>query len=136
MLRTLLAETAEDPVVVALHRGLRDVADHVATVTEAADNFRQLLERLLTVNASLVGQRQNEEMRRLSETSLAQGEEVKRISSWAAILFTPSLIGAIYGMNFEDMPELSWRLGYPMALGLMVLASVILFLVFRRRGWL
>ena len=136
MLRTLLRETADDPSVVRLHRGLRDVADHVTSVSEAADGFRQLLERLLTVNASLVGQRQNEEMRRLSETSLAQGEEVKRISSWAAILFTPSLIGAIYGMNFEHMPELSWTLGYPMAIGLMVLASLILFLVFRRRGWL
>ena len=136
MLRTLLSETADDPDVVNLHRGLRDVADHVTSVTEAADSFRQLLERLLTVNASLVGQRQNEEMRRLSETSLAQGEEVKRISSWAAILFTPSLIGAIYGMNFEYMPELGWAFGYPMALGLMVLASMVLFFLFRRRGWL
>jgi magnesium transporter len=119
-----------------LHRGLRDVADHVAAVSENADGFRQLLERLLSVNAALVGQRQNEEMRRLSETSLAQGEEVKKISSWAAILFTPSLIGAIYGMNFEAMPELSWRFGYPFALLLMAVASVVLYLVFRRRGWL
>jgi magnesium transporter len=88
------------------------------------------------VNASLVGQRQNEEMRRLSETSLAQGEEVKRISSWAAILFTPSLIGAIYGMNFDTMPELHWEYGYPFAIGLMIIASVVLYLVFKRRGWL
>ena len=136
MLRTLMDQTEDDAELVALHRGLRDVADHVALVTETADNFRQLLERLLTVNASLVGQRQNEEMRRLSETSLAQGEEVKRISSWAAILFTPSLIGAIYGMNFEHMPELGWVLGYPFALALMVVASIVLYLVFRRRGWL
>ncbi|MCD2193792.1 magnesium and cobalt transport protein CorA [Actinomycetospora endophytica] len=139
MMRLLLDETAEDdaaPAVIDLHRNLRDVADHVEQAVEAADGYRQLLERLLTVNASLVGQRQNEEMRRLSETSLAQGEEVKRISSWAAILFTPSLIGAIYGMNFDDMPELHWTLGYPFALALMVVASVVLYLVFKRRGWL
>jgi magnesium transporter len=137
MLRFLLAETSgDDPAIVDLHRNLRDVADHVEQAVEAADGYRQLLERLLTVNASLVGQRQNEEMRRLSETSLAQGEEVKRISSWAAILFTPSLIGAIYGMNFDDMPELHWQYGYPFAIGLMILASVVLYLVFKKRGWL
>jgi magnesium transporter len=145
MLRVLLAETSEgsvgpegasDPALVDLHRNLRDVADHVEQAVEAADGYRQLLERLLTVNSALVGQRQNEEMRRLSETSLAQGEEVKRISSWAAILFTPSLIGAIYGMNFDHMPELHWDLGYPFALALMLLASVALYLVFKRRGWL
>lgn len=136
VLSTLLDESSENGEQVQLHRGLRDVADHVASISESADGFRQLLERLLSVNAALVGQRQNEEMRRLSETSLAQGEEVKKISSWAAILFTPSLIGAIYGMNFEDMPELKWHLGYPFALGLMIVASLVLYLVFRRRGWL
>ncbi|GAA4794177.1 magnesium and cobalt transport protein CorA [Actinomycetospora chlora] len=132
----LLDETTDDPEGVMLHRALRDVADHVAQTSESADNFRQLLGNILQVNAALVGQRQNEEMRTLSETSLAQGEEVKKISSWAAILFTPSLIGAIYGMNFDEMPELHWAFGYPMALGLMVLTSVILYLVFRHRGWL
>lgn len=136
VLSALISDTADDDERLMLHRGLRDVADHVASVSEQADGFRQLLERLLSVNASLVGQRQNEEMRRLSETSLAQGEEVKKISSWAAILFTPSLIGAIYGMNFDTMPELRWTLGYPFALGLMVVASIVLFVVFRRRGWL
>ena len=132
----LLEETLDNEERVNLHRGLRDVADHVAQTREAADGFRQLLGNILTVNASLIGQRQNEEMRRLSETSLAQGEEVKKISSWAAILFTPSLIGAVYGMNFDEMPELHWRFGYLFALGLMVLASVSLFFFFRRRGWM
>ncbi|GAA4874950.1 magnesium/cobalt transporter CorA [Actinomycetospora straminea] len=132
----LVAESADDPAQIELHRGLRDVADHTAQISESADNFRQLLGNILQVNAALVGQRQNEEMRRLSETSLAQGEEVKKISSWAAILFTPSLIGAIYGMNFENMPELAWTFGYPFALGLMVLASVTLYLLFHKRGWL
>jgi magnesium transporter len=136
VLDALLTETTDDPDGVALHRGLRDVADHVAQTIESADNFRQLLGNILQVNAALVGQRQNEEMRTLSETSLAQGEEVKKISSWAAILFTPSLIGAIYGMNFEHMPELGWVYGYPFALGLMLVTALILYLVFRHRGWL
>ena len=136
MLRSLMAELEDDEAYVELHRGLRDVADHVMQVTEAADGFRQLLERLLQVNAALVGQRQNEEMKRLSEVSVEQGDAAKKVSSWAAILFTPSLIGAVYGMNFDDMPELHWHLGYPFAIGLMIVASIVLFLVFRRRGWL
>jgi magnesium transporter len=136
VLDALLTETADDHARVDLHRGLRDVADHIAQTSESADNFRQLLGNILQVNAALVGQRQNEEMRTLSETSLAQGEEVKKISSWAAILFTPSLIGAIYGMNFEHMPELGWVYGYPFALALMLIVSVTLYLIFRHRGWL
>lgn len=90
----------------------------------------------LAVNASLVGQRQNEEMRHLSEASLAQNEEVKKISSWAAILFAPTLVGTVYGMNFEFMPELDWQLGYPFALGLMLTMGIILYLSFKGRGWL
>jgi magnesium transporter len=54
----------------------------------------------------------------------------------AAILFAPTLIAGIYGMNFAHMPELAWWLGYPMALGLMLLLSVVLYLFFRNRGWL
>jgi magnesium transporter len=136
VLTALLAETVDDESRLMLHRGMRDVADHQAQTSESAENFRQLLGNILQVNAALVGQRQNEEMRRLTETSLAQGEEVKRISSWAAILFAPSLIGAIYGMNFEHIPETQWTFGYPFALGLMVLASLTLYIVFSKCGWL
>jgi magnesium transporter len=60
---------------------------------------------------------------------------VKRISSWAAIIFAPTLIGTVYGMNF-DMPELRWALGYPFAILLMVIVSIALWFIFRRRGWL
>jgi len=123
-------------VDVELQRNLRDVHDHALRVVERADYFRALLQNALTVQATLVGQRQNEEMRSLTETSLAQNEEVKRISAWAAILFAPTLVGTVYGMNFDRMPELHWAIGYPMALGLMVVTSVTLYLIFRRRGWL
>lgn len=115
---------------------LRDVADHVTQVTERVEGFRLQLRDILTVNATLVAQRQNDEIRELTEASIAQGEEVKKISAWAAILFAPTLVGTVYGMNFDDMPELSWHLGYPMALVLMAMVSVVLYLVFKRRDWI
>ena len=136
VLEDLRDATEDDPDAVELHRGLRDVGDHVEQVIEQADAFRQLLVNILNVNSALVGQRQNEEITRLTESSLRQGEEVKRISSWAAILFAPSLIGAVYGMNFEHMPELIWTFGYPFALALMLVASLSLYLAFKRRNWL
>jgi magnesium transporter len=88
------------------------------------------------VNATLVSQAQNEKMTNLTEASFAQNEQVKKISGWAAILFAPTLIGTVYGMNFDHMPELHWVFGYPLAVALMVATSVGLYLVFKRRGWL
>src|SRR5262245_34195799 len=119
-----------------LQRYLRDVADHSTTVTERVMGFRQMLSDILAVNATLVNQAQNEEVKRLTEASFAQNEEVKRISAWAAILFAPTLIGTVYGMNFANIPELNWDLGYPFALGLMFAVSFTLWLIFRRRGWI
>ncbi len=119
-----------------LKRYLRDVVDHATIVAERVDGFRQALGDILTVNATLVAQAQNEEMRRLTETSNIQNEEVKKVSAWAAILFAPTLIGTVYGMNFDHMPELHWLLGYPFALALMILTSVGLYAIFKRRGWL
>ena len=119
-----------------LRSSLRDVADHVTQVNERAEGFRLQLRDILTVNATLVAQRQNEEIRELTEASIAQGEEVKKISAWAAILFAPTLVGTVYGMNFDDMPELSWHLGYPLALLLMLGVSLTLYLVFKRRDWI
>ena len=115
---------------------LRDVADHVIQVTERVEGFRLQLRDILTVNATLVAQRQNEEIRELTEASIAQGEEVKKISAWAAILFAPTLVGTVYGMNFDSMPELDWHLGYPFALVLMVGVSLTLYAVFKRRDWI
>ena len=119
-----------------LRRYLRDVEDHLTLVIERVDEFRQLLRDMLTVNATLVAQRQNEEMKSLAEAANDQNEEVKKISAWAAILFAPTLIGTIYGMNFERMPELGWAYGYPFALTLMIVTCATLYLVFKRRDWL
>lgn len=119
-----------------LQRYLRDVADHNTLIVERLDGQRQLLQNILTVNATLVSQQQNEEMRSLTQASYQQNEEVKKISAWAAILFAPTLIGTIYGMNFEHMPELNWFHGYPFALGLMAVTCASLYVLFRRRNWI
>jgi magnesium transporter len=119
-----------------LRRALRDVADHATRVLERIEAFRQLLTNILQVNAALVGQRQNEEMARMTQAGYDQNEQLKRISSWAAILFAPTLVASIYGMNFTHMPEIDWPLGYPFAVLLMVLLGAALYLGFKRRGWL
>ena len=72
----------------------------------------------------------------MSKVSLEQGEQVKKISGWAAILFAPTLIAGIYGMNFHVMPELSWTFGYPFAIGLMIVSGTVLYFVFKKRNWL
>jgi magnesium transporter len=105
-----------------LQRYLHVVQDHALRITERAEGFRQLLQNILSVN--------------LTGASIAQNDQVKKISAWAAILFAPTLIGTVYGMNFDYMPELHWTFGYPFAMVLMVMVSVTLYVVFKRRGWL
>jgi len=136
MLDNLSAGFAKYGVDEELQRHLRDVADHAAVVVEQTESFRGMLADILVVNTTLVTQAQNEEMRRLAEASNAQNEQIKRISSWAAILFAPTLIGTVYGMNFRHMPELAWTGGYPFALLLMAMVCLGLYLMFKRRGWL
>jgi len=130
------AEIEGDESKLEVRRGLRDVLDHVARIQERVESFRVLLQNALSVNATLVGQRQNDQMARLTASSLKQGDDVKRISSWAAIGFAPALIASVYGMNFRFMPELRWTFGYPFALLLMVGVCVLLYVMFKRRGWL
>jgi magnesium transporter len=108
-----------DPEV---RRYLRDVQDHAQQVSERLSGYRDLLQNILSVNLTLV--------------SLSQNEQVKKISAWAAILFAPTLVGTVYGMNFDHMPELHWTFGYPFALALMVVISVVLYLSFKRSGWM
>jgi magnesium transporter len=126
MLGRLMASRGPDDEELRL---LRDVQDHALRVQEQVGAFRELLQNILSVNLTL-------ETRALSEASNRQNEEVKRISAWAAILFAPTLVGTIYGMNFEHMPELDWVGGYPLALALMLLSSVVLYLVFKGRRWI
>lgn len=120
----------------ALQSYLRDVHDHSISVVERTHEFRQHIQNALSTHHTLVGQEQNREMQRLSEVSLRQGEEVKKISSWAAIIFAPTLIAGIYGMNFTHMPELEWIWGYPMALGIMFGFAAMLYIIFKKKNWL
>ncbi|MWA14442.1 magnesium and cobalt transport protein CorA [Streptomyces sp. BA2] len=136
MLHSLMAGFAKYRTDEELQRYLRDVADHVTHTSERVDGFRQALTDILTVNSTLVTQQQNAEMRALAEAGFEQNEEIKKISSWAAILFAPTLVGTIYGMNFDRMPELDWRFGYPFAVGLMGIVCASLYVIFKRRDWL
>jgi magnesium transporter len=136
MLSALIADFEDYGVDPELQRYLRDVQDHAIRVTEQVAGFRELLQNILSVNLAVVGLQQNEEVKALSEAAIEQNDQVKRISAWAAILFAPTLVGTVYGMNFEYMPELSWTLGYLFALMLMLAVPVSLYVVFKRRGWL
>lgn len=119
---------------------LADQFDRVRRVAEGQKEYLQgvieFYQTVLTLHAMLVGQAQNEEVRQLTRASYAQNEEIKTISAWAAIFFAPTLIGTVYGMNFDHMPELHWILGYPAALVTMVLASAALYFLFKRLRWL
>ncbi|MFJ8535498.1 magnesium and cobalt transport protein CorA [Streptomyces sp. NPDC093591] len=136
MLHGLMAGFSKYGTDEELQRYLRDVADHVTHTSERVDGFRQALTEILTVNATLVTQQQNAEMRALAEAGFEQNEEIKKISSWAAILFAPTLVGTIYGMNFKHMPELHWVFGYPFAIALMGIVCTSLYVIFKRRYWL
>ena len=100
----------------------RDVHDHLLLAHGRVEGFRELLTSVLAAN--------------LTQSSVRQNEDVRKISAWAAIVAVPTLITGIYGMNFEHMPELTWRLGYPLALSIMALVCFLLFRQFRRVGWL
>lgn len=116
-------------VSLELRRYLRDVQDHVLRIVERADGFKTLLENALSVNTALVGERQN-------DVALTQNEQMKKISSWAAIFFAPSLIAGIYGMNFTHMPALDWAWGFLFSLVLMIGGAVVLYVIFKKNKWL
>lgn len=100
----------------------RDIYDHVLRLNETIDMQRELLTTALEAHLSLM--------------SVAQNEHMKRITAWAAMIAVPTMIAGVYGMNFEYMPELGWTYGYYLSLGGMALASIALFVGFRRSGWL
>jgi magnesium transporter len=100
----------------------RDVADHSRRVDEQVSSQRELLTSVLEANLALV--------------SVNQNEVVKKISAWAAVVAVPTFIASVYGMNFDNMPELHWRFGYPLALLVMALCVAALVSFFRRIDWL
>jgi magnesium transporter len=100
----------------------RDVHDHLLRVTGRIEGFRDLLSSALQAN--------------LTQATVRQNEDMRKISAWVAILAVPTGVAAIYGMNFTDMPELHWRLGYPGVMVLIVCICLVLYWRFRRSGWL
>jgi magnesium transporter len=128
-LAKVLEHLFEEPYDGEVLRRMRGLHDHALRVADQIDGFRELLSNILSVNLTLVSVEQNAAMQN-------QSIQVQKISAWAAIVAVPTLITGVYGMNFHYMPELSWYLGYPMALTLMVAISGLLYLGFRRAGWL
>ncbi len=100
----------------------RDVADHVVRSLEFSDNVRDVLTSLIEV--------------RVAQQANDLNEIMKKLTAWAGIILVPTLIAGVYGMNFRHMPELGWRWGYPLSLGLMAASAGILYRLFKRRDWL
>ncbi|MGW2047725.1 magnesium and cobalt transport protein CorA [Streptomyces sp. NPDC001858] len=100
----------------------RDVADHLARVTEQITAFDALLDSILQAH--------------LAQVTVAQNEDMRKITAWAAIIAVPTMVCGVYGMNFEHMPELRWRFGYPLVLAVIVTACFVIHRGFKRNGWL
>lgn len=125
-----------DEADLELRRHLRDVDDHARRTATRLLGDRDLLASMLQLASARVAERQNDELRSMTEHQIEQNDQTKKVTSWAAILFAPTLIAGIYGMNFRHMPELHWLLGYPFAIVLMLAFAGVLYLVFKRRHWL
>ncbi|WP_369270006.1 magnesium/cobalt transporter CorA [Streptomyces sp. R11] len=100
----------------------RDVSDHLTRVNESVEGLDRLVSDILSAH--------------LAQTSVRQNDDVRKISAWAAMAAVPTMIAGIYGMNFEHMPELTWRWSYPALIAGMAALEVLLYRLFKRRGWL
>ncbi len=117
-----LAERQIDVVPDAMRSYFRDVLDHAIRVRDQVSGLDELLTSILQAS--------------LARTSMADNEDMRRISAWAGIIAVPTAIAGIYGMNFEHMPELGTRYGYPVVLLVIVVACLLLYRGFKRNGWL
>ncbi|MFF8639361.1 magnesium and cobalt transport protein CorA [Streptomyces sp. NPDC015345] len=100
----------------------RDVDDHLKRATEQIAAFDELLNSILQAH--------------LAQVTVAQNEDMRKITAWAAVIAVPTMVCGMYGMNFDHMPELHWKYGYPVVMGLVVTACFTLYRGFRRSGWL
>ncbi|MFE2283013.1 magnesium/cobalt transporter CorA [Streptomyces sp. NPDC059443] len=100
----------------------RDVADHLTRATDQISAYDALLDSILQAH--------------LAQVTVAQNEDMRKITAWAAIVAVPTMVCGVYGMNFDNMPELHWTYGYPVVLGVMAVACFVIHRGFRRNGWL
>ncbi|MGW0084937.1 magnesium/cobalt transporter CorA [Streptomyces sp. NPDC003393] len=100
----------------------RDVSDHLTRVNESVESLDRLVSDILSAH--------------LAQTSVQQNDDMRKISAWAAMAAIPTMIAGIYGMNFEHMPELHWIWAYPAVIAVMAVLEVLLYQMFKRRGWL
>lgn len=100
----------------------RDVNDHLTRVNESVEGLDRLVTDILSAH--------------LAQMSVRQNDDMRKISAWAAMAAVPTMIAGIYGMNFEHMPELHWVWSYPAVIAVMGVLEVLLFRLFKRRGWL
>ncbi|GHC82769.1 magnesium and cobalt transport protein CorA [Streptomyces violaceochromogenes] len=100
----------------------RDVNDHLTRVNESVENLDRLVSDILSAH--------------LAQMSVRQNDDMRKISAWAAMAAIPTMLAGIYGMNFEHMPELRWVWSYPALLVLMAALEMMVFRLFKRRGWL
>ena len=100
----------------------RDVSDHLLRAKEQIAGFDELLNSILQAH--------------LAQVTVAQNEDMRKITAWAAVIAVPTMVCGVYGMNFDHMPELHWTFGYPLVMGVIAVACGVLYRGFRRNGWL
>jgi len=100
----------------------RDVLDHLVRDSERIQSFDEILTGVLQAN--------------LAQLSMRDNQDLRKLSAWVAIISVPTMVAGIYGMNFDHMPELQWRFGYPLVLAIILLICVALYRRFKRTGWL
>ncbi|MQY34944.1 hypothetical protein SRB17_29160 [Streptomyces sp. RB17] len=118
----LLSERPMRLVDPDIQKYFRDVADHLARVQEQVLGFDELLNSILQAN--------------LAQASVAQNEDMRKITAWAAIIAVPTMVCGVYGMNFRYMPELHWKYGYPVIMGITVAICLGIHRTLKRNGWL
>jgi len=100
----------------------RDVHDHLMRLNQTIDNLREMVTTATSVNLALI--------------TLQESEVTKRLAAYGALVAVPTMVAGVYGMNFDNIPELSWQYGYPLSLAIMVVIDVYLFYRFRKAKWL
>lgn len=116
------ADETFEPMPEQLKPYFRDIGEHILRAHDAIENIDSLLMTMLMASTAM--------------QDLKQNADTRKISAWVAIAAVPTVAGGIYGMNFENMPELSWEWGYPMILGVITTVCLLLYRGFKRNGWL